>query len=171
MDLPGEFADRRSEAGETLIEVLLASALMALVVLGIIGGIVTMVLGSAVHRDQSESNAGLISAMEQLKSPAEDRLCPVGAELKPAYTPLANVSWTIEYQVADNTGMAFGWSATASHCDDNHPATTTPPAPALLDQGTPDRTNPLTLQRITLKYTHPDSTNVEPALTFIKGDY
>ena len=159
------WSDRRSEAGETLIEVVLSSALMGLVVLALIGGISTMVLGSSIHRDQSEANPALVSAMEDLKSPATARKCPVGAAPLPAYSVPAGVSIkTIEYQVAGSGGTAFIWSTVASACDDT-------PASGPSDTGTPDPDNPMTLQRITLKYTHPGNANVAPELQFIKGDH
>jgi hypothetical protein len=165
MNPKNELSDRRSEAGETLIEVLLSSALMALVVVAIIGGITTMVLGSSIHRDQTEANPALVSAMEDLKSPATARKCPVGAAPLPAYTLPADVSIKkIEYQVAGTGGTAFTWSDAASACDDT-------PASGPGDTGTPDSDNPMTLQRITLQYTHPGGTNVDPELQFIKGDH
>lgn len=157
------FSDPRSEAGETLIEVLLASALMALVVVGVLGGVATMVLGTAVHRDQTEANPRLISAMEELKSSATPRRCPVGADPLPAYTfsdPDISI-FKVEYQVV--SGATWTWSDSASVCDDT-------PATGPADSGTPDPDNPMTLQRITLKYTHPDG-NVEPELQFVKSDH
>lgn len=169
MDLPSELADRRSEAGETLIEVLLSSALMALVVLAVIGGVATMVLGSAVHRDQTEANPTLVSAMEDLKSPATPRRCPVGAATVPtAYTstlPSGVTISKIEYQILPPSGPGFTWSTLKDDCDDK-PGTSSTESPT----GTPDPDYPLTLQRITLKYTHPDG-NVAPELQFIKGDH
>jgi hypothetical protein len=74
---------------------------------------------------------------------------------------------TIEYQVLNPDLVTLGWSSDPNDCDDNHPATSPTPGN---DLGTPDPTNRLTLQRITLKYTHPESTNVDPDLQFIKGD-
>ena len=164
MHPPIELEGRRSEAGETLIEVLLSSALMALVVVAILGGVATMVLGSSVHRDQTEANPVLVSAMEDLKSPATDRLCPSGAATLPAYTlPLGVTISKIEYQILAATGTGFTWSDPAA----------ADAADACVDtvaDGTPDPDNPMTLQRITLKYTHPDG-NVDPELQFVKGDH
>ena len=165
MNPQSESSDRRSEAGETLIEVLLSSALMALVVVAVIGGITTMVLGSSVHRDQTESNPVLVSAMEDLKSPATARKCPVGAATLPAYSLPPDVSiQKVEYQVTGSGSTPFTWSDVATACDDT-------PATGPSDTGTPDPDNPLTLQRITLRHTHPGGTNVEPEIQFIKGDY
>jgi hypothetical protein len=157
------FSDPRSEAGETLIEVLLASALMALVVVSILGGVATMILGTAVHRDQTEANPKLISAMETLKSSATARLCPASTNPLPAYTfSDTNVSiFKIEYQEL-LSGTTWTWSSSASACDDT-------PASGPANTGTPDPDNPMTLQRITLRYNHPDG-NVVPELQFVKGN-
>jgi len=165
MNTRNEMSDPRSEAGETLVEVLLSTALMALVVVGILGGVATMVLGSAIHRDQTEANPTLVSAMENLKSPATARKCPVGVATVPAYTlPTGVMISKISYQVTAPTGTGFDWSDLATACDDT-------PSSGPADSGTPDPDNPLTLQRITLKYTHPDGTNVDPEIQFIKGTH
>ncbi|MDQ1504601.1 MAG: hypothetical protein QOD57_2328, partial [Actinomycetota bacterium] len=73
--LPRRFSDEGSEAGETLIEVLMSTALMGIVVLAIIGGMSTMLIGSSINRKQADGNAALVSAMEQLKSPDSVRAC------------------------------------------------------------------------------------------------
>ena len=44
-----------SERGETLLELVIASALLGLVVVAIVGGLATTVLGSHVHREQADA--------------------------------------------------------------------------------------------------------------------
>jgi hypothetical protein len=144
MSLLQRFSSERSEVGETLIEVLLASALMALVVVTMIGGIATMLIGSKTHRDQTTGNTVLVAAMEQLKSPiTTPPACgyaslPAGVTINP-----------IEFEVNNVAGTGVDFSASAP-C----PLTTSPPA------------TPLTLQRITLRYTASGET-----LSFVKGKY
>jgi len=139
------------ETGETLIEVLLASALMGIVVLAVVGGISTMLLGSTVHRQQADANLTLTSAMEYLKAPTVNRICPPSA-----YTGLpGNVTVdSIEYQttgVDPITGNpTLVWSTSAPACS---------ASPAL------------SLQRITLRYSTGPSGRVTPKLSFVKGDY
>ena len=58
----------RSEAGETLIESLIAAVLLATVVVAIVGGVGTTVVGAHVHRSQTNANVVLTSAMERIKS-------------------------------------------------------------------------------------------------------
>ena len=135
---------QRAEAGETLIEVLISSALMGLVVIAIVGGVATVVLGSAVHRKQANGNTALVEAMEQVKSPNTARKCePNNGSHSYAVSPAlpAGVSIeSIEYQriVADPvTGHpTLEWSDDLTHCS---------------------LTSPLTLQRITLKFASTDS--------------
>jgi Tfp pilus assembly protein PilV len=134
----------RSQTGETLIEVLMASALMTVVVLAVIGGISTMLLSSKVHRDQTDGNAVLVAAMEQLKSPVVARACAYSG-LPPGVT----IQMT-EYQV-NKTDLSTG--NTYVDFDATEPC---------------NLASALTLQRITLQYT---SQNATPTLSFIKGDY
>ena len=130
-----------SETGETLVEVVISTALMALVVVGILGGIATMVIGSRTHRDRTNGNTGLVAAMEYLRSPATTApAC--------SYTsPQTGVQVTnVEAQI-NQTGGAVDFSASAA-C----PWANTPP------------TTPLQLQRITLQHTATGQT-----LSFVKG--
>jgi hypothetical protein len=147
-------SDERSEAGETLIEVLMSSALLGVVVVAVIGGIITMLLGSTLHREQTDANAALVSALEQVKSPEVTRACAVANSSHPylAGLPSTVSIQTIEYEkiVPDASGNpSVSWSSLLSDCS---------------------LTSPLTLQRITVKYTTPDS-RVSALLSFIKGDY
>jgi type II secretory pathway pseudopilin PulG len=57
-----------SEAGETLMEVLIAATLMAIVVAVILGGMGTSLASSTLHREEANANFMLVSAMERLKS-------------------------------------------------------------------------------------------------------
>jgi type II secretory pathway component PulJ len=157
----------RSEAGETLMEVLIASALMAIVVAVILGGMATILSTSRVHRSQADSNSVLVSAMERLKSTEVARVAcasptptaqdPTGAQayklaLQGATLP---AGWTgspvtissIQYESVANVngvpGVSFG-----TVCNDS---------------------SGLTLQLIKIKVTSPDG-RVTPSLSFIKGD-
>jgi len=156
MKLPHRLSSERSETGETLIEVLMSTALMGLVVVGIIGGFATMLLGSKLHRDQADGNRTLVTAMETLKSPDVARKCAATDVSHPYYalTPLPSgvTIQTIEYEkiVPDANGNpSVSWSTNLTDCD---------------------LTSSSTLQRITLLYTSTDS-KVTPSLSFIKGQY
>jgi len=165
MKLPQHLSSARSEAGETLIEVLMASALMAVVVLAIIGGITTMLIGAKVHRDQTDGNAALTAAMEGIKSPSVTPTCDAASDPANPYRTAAGLPSTvsiqnIEYEVNRtnvNTGERYVDFDASAQCS--------------LPPGAPDPTaSPLTLQRITLQYTSTDN-RVTPTLSFIKGAF
>jgi Tfp pilus assembly protein PilV len=142
-----------SESGETLIEVLLASALMATVVLAIVGGISTMLIGSTLHRQQANANLTLTSAMEKLKVPG-GQLCPVSPATLPAYAMDPNISLqNVEYQTngKDPTSgnPTLVWSSAPGDCGVS---------------------SALSLQRITLRYSTGAGSRVTPKLSFVKGD-
>jgi Tfp pilus assembly protein PilV len=147
-----------AESGETLIEVLLASALMALIVVAIIGGMSTMLLSSTLHRQQTDANTYLVSAMERIRSSdflrwkctdagtadavygskAQEVIMPAG------WTIGVDPDYPVQFQYIDTTGSApavkFG-----SACSELTP-----------------------LQLVTLKVTSP-GTRVTPTLSFVKG--
>lgn len=146
-----------AEAGETLIEVMIASALMALVVISIVGGVATVVLGASVHRKQADGNTTLVQTMEQLRSPNTPRKC---AAVSPSHpyavdTPLPSgvTIESIEYERIDAdpvTGQpTLVWSSALSDCS---------------------LTSPNTLQRITLRYATTDGA-VSSSLSFLKGKF
>lgn len=139
----------RSEAGETLIEVLISSTLMALVVVGLIGAVSTIVIGTRVHRDQADGNVALVEAMEKVRAPELARSCAINDGSHPyrAVLPAGVTISSIEYQT--NAGGSVVWSPSNAYCD---------------------LSSPLTLQRITLEYVNADST-VEPSLAFVKGKF
>ena len=160
--LPGE----RSEAGETLIEVIIATALMGLAVVGIIGGLAATVLGSHVHREQADGSAVLGSAMERTKSTDFD---------------FSNVDCTIS---AANREKNYETTAGGATLPPNWPP---PPAgtsyfhASILFENvslvgsvptvsfTGNCVDGLRRQLVTLTLTSPDRRAV-PALSFIKGD-
>lgn len=151
------FSGERAEAGETLIEVIISSTLMALVVIAMVGGIASVLLGSTVHRKQANGNASLVEAMELVRSPETARVCAVNNASHPYLSGLpSGVTITdIEYQ-------------TITPDPSGNPTVTW--APASSYASTCSLTSPLTLQRVTLQYLSADST-VKPSLSFVKGAY
>lgn len=144
----------KPEAGETLLEVLISSALMALVVVGLIGVVSSIVIGNRVHRDQADGNVALVEAMEKVRAPELARSCAINDGSHPyrAVLPAGVTISSIEYQTTgtDSSGNPIVvWSPTNSSCD---------------------LSSPLTLQRVTLAYVNADST-VNPSLAFVKGKF
>ena len=145
----------RSEAGETLIEVLISSALMAIVVVAVVGGIVTIMLASTLQRERADANTVLVAAMEQVKSPDLGLACADNDSGHPYRdgTSLASTITieTIEYQTMVPDGDVDP--------DDD---------PDVVWSEDKDDCSLLTLQRITLQYTSSGS-NVDPVMSFVKG--
>jgi hypothetical protein len=184
-----DMSSQRSEAGETLIEVLMASALMGLVVVAIVGGLATTVLGSHVHRNQAEANAILTGAMEQIKSADWDYSnvkCDINGDGSvngtdtslrvPAYETQAR---TVTLPSAP-TGWTGPWWSTASITlvkPEEFPAAAGVVLFQKIDSssGTPKVTfgdtcdDGLSRQLVTLQVRSPDG-RVTQKLSFIKGD-
>jgi len=63
--MPASVSDER---GETLIELIIAIAIMGIAFIGIIGAMSSGVVASATHRSQADARAVLIASVEKLKS-------------------------------------------------------------------------------------------------------
>jgi Tfp pilus assembly protein PilV len=146
----------RSEAGETLLEVLIASTLMAIAVVAILGALGTMLSSSTLHRDQTKANTLLVAASEKVKSgtrvacgtdPTSTYLGQardVAASLPSGWATSQISVASIAYQTAPASG-GVGFDTDPTKCSDALP-----------------------LQRITVTVTSPDG-RVKPSLTFVKG--
>jgi hypothetical protein len=148
--------------------------LMGLVVVGVIGGLAATVLGSHVHREQTDANAVLVSAMERIKSADFDfsnvdcsktptvrrdayetkaREVSLPAGWSPSSITLSSVRFETVAMVAGTANVSF------------LPATINPdPIPA-----SSNCTSGLRRQLVTLKVTSRDG-RAAPVLSFIKGD-
>jgi Tfp pilus assembly protein PilV len=147
----------RNEAGETLVETLIAAMLVGVIVVAILGTLGTTILSSKVHRQHADTNTVLLGVMEHVKSEvAVPRVACADAgagangyldeaqSMVPAGS--GTVSYTIEYQTI--SGGVSGWAPTCSE-------TTLPE---------------LTLQRINMSLTTDDGA-VSRTLSFVKGDF
>jgi Tfp pilus assembly protein PilV len=144
----------RPEAGETLIEVMISSALMALLVVAIVGGLATVLISSRIHRNQADGNVSLVKAMEKVRSETSPS-CALNDASHPYRVglPAGVTISSIEYQTtgSDSSGNSIlVWSPSNSVCC--------------------DLSSPLSLQRITLQYVNADS-SVNPSLSFVKGKF
>jgi hypothetical protein len=162
MRLLQRFSGERSEAGETLIEVMLSSALMGLVAVGIIGGLATTVLGAHVHREQADANTVLVSTMERIKSSDFD-FSNVDCTQTPSVRQ-ANYEAT-----ARGVSMPSGWPASSLAVSGIQFEN------VVLVAGVPNVSFATTCvtglrrQLVSLTLTTPDG-RVGPSLSFIKGD-
>lgn len=163
---------RAAEAGDTLIEVLISTALLGLVVVAMIGGLATTVLGANVHRQQADANTVLVSAMERVKS-SEFAYSNVDCSKQPTARRDA-------YEARARAGsLPSGWAPSAISVSSVRfesitvvsgvPTVSFVPA---TDGPVPDSSNctpGLTRQLVTLTLTSPDG-SVTPSLSFVKGD-
>jgi type II secretory pathway pseudopilin PulG len=92
------------EAGETLIEVVISIAIMGIAFVALLGGMLTAVSLSGLHREQADAQLQLVSAIEQVKAAPYNGGCPASP-----YT-ISGVNISIEYW----NGVEFG-----STCFDN----------------------------------------------------
>lgn len=86
------------DAGETLIEVVISIAIMGIAFVALMGGMLTAVSLSALHRQQADTQLQLVSAMEQVKAGPYHGGCPA-----PPYT-VSGVTISVEYW----NGVGFG---------------------------------------------------------------
>jgi Tfp pilus assembly protein PilV len=173
MTLPDRLRGERSEAGETLLEVLIAAVLLGLVVVAVVGGLATTVVGSHVHRRQADANAILVSAMERIKS-SDFGFSNVDC----AATATARRD---AYEVqARGVALPAGWSPTAITLSSLRFEAMTmaagvanvsfvPAADTVVPDPATYCSSGLHRQLVTLKLTSPDS-KVSQSLSFIKGD-
>jgi prepilin-type N-terminal cleavage/methylation domain-containing protein len=123
----------RSEQGSTLIEVLIAVAILALAAAGLIGGLTTTVGSASIARQQADAQTLLISAGQAVM---DNTLIPYqSCETSPSYNPASVISVPPGYSVQALPASYVYW-------DGNQWGSCTPAA-----QGN--------LQRITITVTPP----------------
>jgi hypothetical protein len=154
MNLPTHARGERSEAGETLVEVVVAAALMAIVVVAIITGIGMVFSGYRLHRQLTDGNTVLVSAVERMKAVSHSQVDCSGshtdagrkATYQSAAAPVLPSGWTATVAIGYErlNGSTFDYSGTT--CDSTMPT-----------------------QQVTVTLTIPNSA-VAPSVSFVKGD-
>ncbi len=161
-------ARRRLETtddGFTLIEVLMAVAIMSVCMVGVLSAMGTATKGAAVHRREADGQAVLVSAVEKIlrSNTAYDTSCSTAL---PSYaTALAAVplppewsdqGWTAAQAFSIPASSVKWWNGTAftTTCNDN--------------QST-DAAGLLHMQQFTVQVTSPGASDVE-AVTVVKRD-
>ena len=141
------------DRGETLIEVVLAVAILGITVVAIMGGMVTTILGSDIHRKQSVATTVLTGSAEVLKEPATT-FEPCATTTSAGYlAAVAAVNRPAGWPAPVITSLSY-WDGTAfqSTC---------------YDKAAFGRL--LRLQQITLRVSSPDGRSVE-TLDLVKRD-
>jgi type II secretory pathway pseudopilin PulG len=159
----------RTEAGDTLIEVLLTVVILGLLVTALLGGLATLWSSSAVHRKQADATAILVSAAERVKS--RDVLyvaCAAGnpspgtnGAIDPAAPP-ANLQTYI--QAAQGVPTP-GWTVVISNV--TYEKTTS--SGGSFDDVSCHNLDGLVGQYITVQATSADG-KIQQRLSFVKGD-
>jgi prepilin-type N-terminal cleavage/methylation domain-containing protein len=104
----------RSEAGMTLVELLMAVAIIGIAVVSIVGAMGTSIIGTDRHRKQAQAHTVLLSAVDSVKSQTYVPCATAGS-----YTPATGVTlpagWTASYVTVQSVtywnGLTFGPSA------------------------------------------------------------
>jgi type II secretory pathway pseudopilin PulG len=150
-------ADSRREAGESLIEILIALAILAVVFVSFLTAMATAASTSDQHRKQANANAILRSMAEYLQDSRPTGTAPYDASCSADYSSRL-AAFRSTYQLADGSaplaGVSPSYVATIDSLaywnGDSAPATFSPTCTA--DSG---------LQRLTLKVRSADSRAVE----------
>ena len=141
------------DRGETLIEVVLAVAILGITVVAIMGGMVTTILGSDIHRKQSVATTVLTGSAEVLKEPAT------------TFEPCADKTWPGYLAAVAAVDRPAGWPAPVitelTYWDGTAFQITCYDKPAF--------GRLLRLQQITLRVSSPDGRSVE-TLDVVKRD-
>jgi len=80
------------ERGETLIEILVAVVVMAILMVAVLGGMGTSTAASGTHKRQAEANAIIVSSAERLKSENEVPYVECATESETSYLDAVHAS-------------------------------------------------------------------------------
>jgi prepilin-type N-terminal cleavage/methylation domain-containing protein len=84
--------DRRSEQGNTMLELIMAIAIIGLTASALLGGLASGMISSGLHRQQTDVGAVLAAAGESVKDPAVGRNPFVVGAGTATYSPTAGVT-------------------------------------------------------------------------------
>jgi Tfp pilus assembly protein PilV len=104
----------RDEAGTTLVEVLMATAIMGIGVVAIVAGMGTSIIGTDHHRKQAQAHTVLLSAADVVKSQPY-QACATTSSYAPATGVTLPAGWTTSYVSVESVKYWNG-SAFAAAC-------------------------------------------------------
>jgi type II secretory pathway pseudopilin PulG len=144
--MPGTFAGvaRDREGGETLIELLVALAIMGIAIVVLLGGMTTSLTTSSEHRTHADAEVVLVDAIESLKDQARN-----------PYVPCATGS---SYSATSGVSLPAGWTAATV----NYSVSYWDGANAFVGSCAADNK----LQKLTVTVTDPSSKVVESLSTY-----
>lgn len=139
---------RTSQAGESLVEIIVSVAILGLAVVAVMGGLATAVFGSALHRNQADVSTVMTAAAERVKEAPYKRCAvmddylgsPPPHTVAPSFTfpghavtrtsptrltvssPSGSALWTVDFAIADWAGGTVFQprGPTLADCTSNH---------------------------------------------------
>lgn len=138
-----------SESGTTLLEIMIAVAILGISFVALLGGMTTSIIASDFHRKEATAGAALRNFAEAVKAEAYDGTCP--ATYSPAFTPPNDPSGAPYVATIASTEYWEAGTGTA-------PTTATFTPTCVADAG---------LQRLTVQVASPDGRAIE-TLTILK---
>ena len=97
-----------SEAGTTLLEMILAMTILAIAIAAISGGMMTSVVTSDYHRQQSDAEAVLISAAEAIRTKPWSTSCPASYGLDGSDGITLPTGWDLSVVNVSSTAYSDG---------------------------------------------------------------
>lgn len=142
------------DAGFSLVEVLIAVAIMGIAMVAVLGALGTQISGVRVHRNQSDANTVVVSAAERVKDPSLAAYAPCSdgstyATVARAVTPPADWTargWSAASSMRVPSVLFWNGSAFGATCYDNDST---------------DTKRVLRLQLVTVEVTSPNGDDVE----------
>lgn len=150
-----------AEQGFTLIELLLAVVIMGLAIVAVLGGLLTLVSASGLHRQQADVSGVVESAAEIVKSDAYIP-CSGATPLSPPAPYYNFMPPTVPNDVQTSSGSisVSYWDAASQAFLPTLP-TCPPQTITATDQG---------LQKIVVSFTSTGSNPVKQSITILKGN-
>ncbi len=105
----------RSEAGTTLVELLMAVAILGIAVVSIVTAMGTSIIGTDHHRKQAQAHTVLLSAVDVVKSQAYQS-CATAGSYAPATGVTLPAGWTASVVSVQSVTYWNGSTFAASPC-------------------------------------------------------
>lgn len=151
--------ERGPDAGESLLETVMAVAVLGIGVVAVLGGMATAVIGTDLHDKQSQATAVLLSAAEALKDPGTGFLACASSD------PTSSTYASDYVTAVASVPRPAGWPAPAvTRIDHWDGATFTPDCKDTVSLG-----RLLRLQQVTVTVTDPGGRTTE-LLAVVKRD-
>ncbi len=147
-----------AEQGFTLIELLLAVVIMGLAIVAVLGGLLTLVSASGLHRQQADVGGVVESAAEIIKS---DAYIPCAGSPGVPFYSFQPPTTPNDVQTSSGSLSITYWDATSQQFLTSLPTCPPQSSAAPTDQG---------LQKIQVSFSSTGSNPVTQTITLVKGN-